>query len=212
MSEIDEEVDSRNDLLPVTLPSGAIFYVHETEVSYIIERTQKYMSDNKFINVSDLQDLDRMLTFELLSYRWANWISQQVDYWSDPVDLDKLQKALNDVSKELRLIKKSIGVDKETREKQRGEDSVESYLASLRQRAKEFGITREKQLDQALELFNQLKSHVVLYNNCTEQERQEQDITIEKIFDWIVNTAIPKYDEIDLHFRSNSQKYWIKKV
>lgn len=210
MAEIDD-IRTESNMAPIMLPSGALFYVHDSEVAYVNDRAKKYMTDNKFQNVSDLQDLDRMLTFECFCYRWSKWISSQMDYWGDSIDSDKLQKALNSTSSELRAIKKSIGVDKETREKQRGEDSVDTYLMNLRARAKEFGIVRNQQLDMALELFNELKAILILHNNCTEEERKEQKVTVPEVFDWIVKEAIPRYDAIDLKFRTDSQKYWIRR-
>lgn len=199
-------------MVPVRLPSGATFPVHSEEVDYIVERAQRYLSENHFSNVSDFQDVDRMLIMELICFRWGTWISRQKDYWGDPVDLDQLQASLKAHSVELRQVKKGLGIDKVARDKSKGEDSVPAYLNNLLRRAKEFGVHREQQTSTALELFNQLKSLVTLHLNADEIERQELHVQMDDILDWLVNIAFPEYDRLDEHFRQNSQRYWVRSI
>lgn len=209
-SEVDR-LNKEDGLKIVVLPSGAKFFVHETEVSYFNERVKKYQSDNHFTNMSDLQDLDRLVMEELLVWRWGMWLSQKRDYWGEPVDENSWQKAVKDHSAEIRQLKKSLGLDKETRDKTKGEGSVDAYLNSLRARAKEFGVMRNEQASKAIELMMQVKALVTLYDNCDEQERAEQHITLEDFMEWLHTTAIPEFDIIDANFRATSQTYWIRK-
>jgi hypothetical protein len=209
MSEIDD-LNTRDELVPVVLPSGARFSVHKTEEAYFNERVKRYESDNKFTNIADLQDLDRVVMWELFIWRYGTWMSQQRDYWGDGIDEVKLQKSQNEMSRELRLVKSKLGVDREAREKLRGDDSFPAYLEKLLFRAGEFGYNREKQLDKALELFNSLKAIVTLYKNCDDRERREMRCTLEDVVRWIDEVAIPEYDTIDAHFRKNKQRYWIR--
>lgn len=209
MSEIDD-LNQRDDLQPVALPSGALFYVHTSEVAYFNDRVKKYMKDNKFTNIADLQDLDRIIMWELFIWRYGIWMSLQRDYWGDAVDESKLQKSQNEMSRELRLVKAKLGVDREARDKARGDDSFPAYLEKLLARANEFGYTREKQLDRALELFNALKAIVMLYRNCNEKERKDLHVETEDVMRWIVEECIPRYDEIDAYFREHSQRTWIR--
>jgi hypothetical protein len=97
-------------------------------------------------------------------------------------------------------------------DKQRGEDSVAMYLQRLRERAKEFGVTREKQLDKALELFNQLKALMTLHDNCTPDEQKEMGCTTPEVLEWIRNPCITDYDEIDAYFRQHQQRAWIREI
>lgn len=210
MSEIDR-MNQEDGLKIVVTPSGTKFYVHESEVSYFQERVKKYQSDNHFTNISDLQDLDRLIIAELLVWRWGMWVSQKRDYWGEAIDENAWQKAIKEHSAEIRMIKKSLGLDKETRDKQRGEGSVDAYLNSLRARAKEFGIVRNEQAAKSIELFQELKALIVLHENCDETERREQHVTIDDLMDWLKTTAIPEFDKIDEDFRQSSQKYWIRK-
>jgi hypothetical protein len=194
----------------VALPSGATFPVHSEEVNYFVERADLYLKQNHFPNISDLQDVDRMLILELMVYRWGTWLSRQRDWWDEPIDPNETQKALKEYSTELRQLKKLLGIDKGARDKQRGEDSVSAYISNLLIRAKEFGVMRERQLDAALELFMDLRKLVTLHDNCDEQERRENHVTQDDVFDWIRTIAIPEFLAVDEYFRSHQQKTWVR--
>lgn len=198
-------------MVQVRFPSGANFPVHEQEVSYITERVELYLTQNHFVNVSDLQDVDRMLTLELFVYRWGTWLSRQKDWWGDAIDDDKVQKALNAYSTELRQLKKQLGLDKATRDREKGEDSVASYIENLQIRAREFGVMREDQLAKALELFQQLRALVTLHVNCDDIERREMHLTQDDVLEWLQTIAIPEFEAIDAHFRQHVQRMWVRR-
>ncbi len=199
-------------MVGVLLPSGAMFPVHQEEVAYIQDRAKRYLDENHFSNVSDFQDVDRMLIMEMICFRWGTWISRQKDYWGDAVDEDKLQQSLKAHSVELRQLKKQLGIDKVARDRAKGEDSVPAYINNLLRRAKEFGVHRESQLAKALELFQELKALVTLHLNSDEVERAEMHTQLEDILDWLVNIAIPEFDRIDAHFRQNQQRMWVRSI
>ena len=211
-SGLNDDEEDQEGLVPVTLPSGALFSVHEKEFQYFRDRSTQYLSQNDFQNVSDYQDLDRLLIAELLCYRWGLWISSQRDYWGEPVDENTLQKSLKEFSAELRQLKKTLGLDRETREKVRGEDSPENYLAQLRIRAKHFKHNlRYPQAAKAVELFQELKGIIQFHLNCDEKERIQQGVTLEHIITWLTEEAFPKFDKIDEEFRKE-QATWIHKL
>jgi hypothetical protein len=199
-------------MISVVLPSGAAFPVHSEELDYIVDRSRRYLAENHFANVSDLQDVDRMLIMELICFRWGTWISRQKDYWDDAVDVDQLQQSLKAHSVELRQLKKQLGIDKVARDRAKGEDSVPAYLNNLLARAKEFGVHRDTQFAKAMELFNQLKALITLHQNADEVERAEMHVQVDDVFDWIVNIAIPEYDRLDEHFRQSSQRMWVRNI
>ena len=201
-----------DDQRPVTLPSGGTFFVDKRETDYFKERVRRYLSDNHFTNVADLASLDQILILELLVWRWGIWVSQQRDYWGDPVDEKAYGRQIKDLAGELRQLKAALAIDKVSRDKQRGEESVDKYLANLRARAKDFGVKREKELGKALELFNELKSLVVLHYNCTDDERREMHVKATDILEWVRDVAMPEYDRIDAHFRNTNQKLWIREM
>jgi hypothetical protein len=200
----------KNGMVLVSLPSGAAFPVHSEEVDWFVERAALYLSQNHFPNISDLQDVDRMLTLELMVFRWSTWLSRQQDYWGDAVDADDLQRSLKEYSTELRQLKKLLGIDKVARDRQRGEDSVAAYIQNLLVRAREFGVMRERQLDKSIELFQQLKALMTLHTNCDETEQREMHVTQEDVFEWIKDVAIPEFDAVDEYFRRNQQRLWIR--
>lgn len=196
----------------VNTPSGGEFFVlTPEEVTYFSDRAARYLNQNHFQNVTDLQDLDRVLMMELMCWRYALWLSQEHDYWGQGVVLEDLKKNLFEYSRELRLLKKSLGIDKAQREKDKGE-SVADYLENLRVRAKEFGVMREEQLTKALTLFQELVALLTLHDNCDEIERREQNIETDDLIDWIRTVAVPEFEAVDAYFRSNSQRYWIRDI
>lgn len=211
MPDIDQ-LNKDDGLSPVMLPSGSKFFVHQGEVSYFNDRVKKYQNDNHFTNMSDLQDLDRLIITELLVWRWGMWVSQKRDYWGDAIDENQWQKAIKDHSAEIRQLKKSLGLDKETRDKMKGEGSFEEYMKNLRSRAREFGYMRNEQAAKAIELWKQLEMLMVMHDNCDEQERAEQHIKVEDLMDWIRTTGIPEFNAIDEKFKETSQKYWVQKM
>lgn len=205
-------VPDADGMVEIKLPSGAVFPVHAEEVSYVMDRAARYLGENHFTNVSDIQDVDRMLIMELICFRWGTWISRTKDYWGDPVDEDKLQQSLKAHSTELRQLKKQLGIDKVARDRAKGEDSVPAYINNLLRRAKEFGIHRENQSAKVLELFNQLKALVTLHLNADEVERAEMHIQEHDLVEWIITIAIPEFDALDDHFRKNQQRTWIRTI
>lgn len=197
----------------VGLPSGAEFLVLTSdEAAYIKDRVSRYLSENAFTNVSDLQDIDRMVTFELLVHRWSLWISKGVDYFNEEINERQLSERVKDFSSEIRQIKKTLGVDKVARDRTRGDDSIVNYLAQLKVRAREFGYMRNEQFNKTLELFHELKALITYHNNCDEAERLEGQVTQEDVFAWIQETAIPEFDAIDASFRDESQRFWIRSM
>lgn len=198
------------DFVPVKTPSGGSFYVYGREKAYWEDRVKRYLTDNLFTNVADLQVLDRVVMLELFCWRWGMWLSQQVDYWNDSVDEKELGKQIKDASGELRALVTSLGIDKVTRDKVKGEDSVSRYIENLKIRGREFGVMRETQLGVALGLFHEIKARVTLYDNCTTDERREMQCDVEHFLDWLRTVAFPMFDEVDETFRNTKQKFWIR--
>lgn len=200
------------DLVEVQLPSGAPFEVlGDEEADRIDHLSEQYTKAFEFSNISDRQDLDRIVAMEVQIYRWNRFISRGTDYVGKPVDGVDLHKRIKEYSNELRQLKKSLGIDAVTRDKARGEGSVPHYIEMLREKARLFGIHREHQLDRALELWNQLMSIADVYNNAVDDdERRLIHHTAEDIITWILEVASPEFKEIDAYFRTHSQRYWVQ--
>jgi len=203
MAEQTEEIE-------VTGPAGGRFTVMtKNEEHSFQELARKYTTHNSFVNISDLQDLERIIYLEVLSLRFANWLSTETDYNGELIDPRLITAQIKDFSGELRQLKKSVGVDKPSRQREASE-SVSDFIEQLKTRAKEFGIMREEQLTTALTLFNELISRITLMDNCTQKERNEQKCNPDDIFDWLRNEAFPEYAEIDKYFIEHHQRFWIK--
>jgi hypothetical protein len=197
--------------IEVTGPSGAKFTVmNEDEEAYFNSIAEKYLSDNYFTNISDLQDLDRVLIMETMVNRWNLWISMEMDYLGNNIDIADAKKSVNDYSKELRLLKKSLSMDKVSRDKDKGE-SIAEYIKNLGIYAKQMGIMREEQAAKAITLWQELKGLITYHNNCLPDEQKEYKITEHDIILWI-QEVMPEFDAIDAYFREHKQQYWIRDV
>lgn len=205
MAEEVKEID-------VIGPAGGRFTVMtEREEALFNQLVTKYTTHNQFVNISDMQDLERIIYLEVLSLRYANWLSTESDYVGELIDAKQVSSMMKDFSGELRQLKKSVGIDKPSRQREASE-SVSDFIEQLKVRAKEFGIMREEQLTAALTLFNELIARVTLMDNCTQTEREEQKCRPEDIFKWLREEAFEEFKEIDEHFMQNSQRMWIQRM
>lgn len=193
----------------VTTPSGsALNLLTEMEKEYYESSSEKYQKDNIILNMSDLQELERILLMETLVYRWGQWIAEEKDYFGDPVNVMELQKNIKEYSGEIRLVKKALGIDKATREKEHGE-TVSDYIHNLKLRAQEFGIHRNNQAVKAITLWQELVAVVQFHMGCNPDERNEFHANESDVIKWIVD-HIPVFEEIDDEFRKTSQTYWVR--
>lgn len=204
----DEEVNENG--IAVVLPSGVSFVVlTEAESAYVAKRVSQYTDEFRWTNVSDFQDVDRIIILELLVYRYGIFVSKMKDYFGDTVDEIALRKTIHDYSGEIRQLKKSLAMDRVARDKSLDEDTVASYLEKLRIRAKEFGINRDNMTAKAVELGQQVIALWQLHVNCTPDERLEMQCTAEDLVKWLGDVFKPEFEAVDKHFRETNQKIWI---
>lgn len=210
ISQILEDNDANSGNIVVIAPSGAsIVVMNQDEADYYNQVALRYQADNKFKNISDILELDRILTMELMCYRWSLWILAEKDYMGRKINPAEIQRSIELYSKEIRGIKKDLGIDKSTRDRDKGE-SIADYIQNLGIRAKEFGIYRDKQNVKAITLLMELRALVALYENSTKAERKQFGASLENLVEWIKEKG-EEFDEIDAHFRKN-QKLWIREL
>jgi len=198
-------------LFSVNSPSGSELNLQtQEEAEWYESRRDRYLTDNMFTQVSDLQDLDRLLMLEVMLYRWGLWMGQGFDYLYSRIDENQLKNNLKDYSTEVRLIKASLGIDKITRDKDKGE-SLSDYVDKLLERAKIFGYHRNQQYETAVTKFYQLRSMVLTYERCDAEERELLDLSMESIFEWIKDEVIKPFDELQASFRKE-QAMWIRSM
>lgn len=199
----------------VAMPSGTYQPVlTEFEQAYLTDRVARYTEQFGFTNVGDLQDVDRVLVMELFCHRWGIWLGQGHKYDGDRIDEAALVRDLEKYNLRLSVMKKTLGIDKPTRDRQRGEGSVYQYLSELPRRAKAFGIMRNRQAGKAVELAMELIGHVTAYRNAPDdEERRKLRITAEDIMDYVWNVFRPEMESIDKDFREkgpDAQRMWIR--
>ena len=198
-------------LFTVMSPSGSnLNLMTQEEADYYEDRRDRYLNDNRFTQVSDLNDLDRLLMLEVLSYRWSYWMSQGFDYLQTRVEENALKNSIKEYSVEIRLLKQALGIDKVNRDKDKGE-SLPDYIANLLDRAKMFGYHRNSQYELAVTKIYELRTMVMTYDRCDEREREELDLSLNSIFEWIRDNLVTEWDNLDKNFRAN-QAIWVKSL
>lgn len=196
-------------LYAVTTPTGSDLNLQtEGEAKWYERQRDRYLTDNRFTNVSDLEDLSRLLTLEIMVYRWTTHLTQGFDYLAGRVNESELKTAIKEYSTEIRQLKSSLGIDRAQRERDKGE-TVGDYVATLLRRAKEFGVHRDGQYSKAVTYIWELISMVQTHDRCDDQERRELDLTEASIIQWVRDTLIPEWDVMNKAFREN-QKVWIQ--
>jgi hypothetical protein len=194
----------------VKLPSGATSYVlTDSEREWLSDKIERYLEDNHFKNVSDMLDIDKLVMFELMVHRWSMWVSKGKDYYDEEISVSLYAGMVENYSKEVRLLKKSLGVDKSTRDRVSGDDSVAARWANVLQRAKEFGYMRNRQALQAIESMHRIASLITVHRNMDENERKEFHFELSDILE-VIEEEVAVYKEIDEDFRHNVQSYWIR--
>ena len=201
------------DSIAVVGASGAVFeLVHESEQEYWNQARDRYLDQFKFDNISDLQDLDRVLNGEIMSFRWGSWLAREADYDGRSIDeiADKIQKKKLETDKETRMLKEKMGLNRAHRQDSE-QQSIADYLQSLLRRGQEFGIHRDEQIAKSIDLLHELFTQVGLYLRSDEEERAHMKVQPQDIMKWIVEVAQPEFEAIDDAFRKN-QRLWIKEV
>lgn len=191
--------------------SGATFEVLDLgEATWFQMNLARYQSEYLFENVADLQDLDRLLALELLSYRYASWLLRGSDYDDEQFDEKAVREHKQKIDSEIRLVKKHMGMDRKGRVESESQ-SVSDYLTALLRRAKEFGVHRDNEIAKAIDLFHELEKLMGLMQRTDDEEAKHLGVSPEQVLEWIREVAIPEFRAIDDAFRVN-QRLWIKEV
>lgn len=205
--------ETEGDLGPIVVTGSSTTEFHvmtEEEKRWFEVSLEKYLEEYEFGNIADLQDLDRLLALELLSYRYASWLIRDTDYDGSSFDEKNTRDAKDKLDKNILAIKAHLGIGRKNRIESESE-SVGDYLSNLLQRGKEMGVHRDNQNAKIMSLFMELKTQVGLWQRSDEEERNHNKVNMSDIFEWIIDVAIPEFEQLDTHFREN-QKYWIKEM
>jgi len=199
-------------LFDVTTPSGqSIEVLCEAERDFYRGQQASYMAQNKFTNTSDLLDLDRLIFLELLIYRATSWIGRGQDYdgMTLTVTAEVAQRrSLKETSALISVIKNDLGLTKSQRDRDAYE-SVGAYITQLKQRARSFGVHREKQVATGITLCKQLFAIIGAYDRSDEVEKRKIGFeNAGEILDWVREIMIPEFDAVDAAFINSTQRYW----
>jgi hypothetical protein len=181
----------------------------ETEHRWFNANRDAYLSQTKFSENTDIQDLDRLLVLELLSFRWSQHLAMERDYENQPVELDGLRKQLKEQATAITALKTSLGLDNKSRRAALNEGDFATWFADAKRRARIFGIHRENQLQRALVLMNELSGIVGAYDRSDEEERKKLGFENESaIVAWVREFMLPEFHKVDQYFVENEQKFW----
>jgi hypothetical protein len=204
-----DESEEPDDTFVVAGSSGTEYTVLTTEEAAWFESAlDKYQEQYSFDNIADLQDLDRLLSMELLSYRYSVWIIRESDYDGNAYDDKVVRDSKDKIDKNIISVKAHLGIGRKNRVESE-QQSTADYITTLLQRAGEFGVHRDAQNAKIMNLFMDLKSLIGLHDRSDDEERTHNHVHVDDIIDWIRTVAIPEFQKLDDDFREN-QKYWIK--
>ena len=201
-----------HELVDVVLVSGKTSKVmSDLEAEWFNETRDTYLAQTKFDQTTDLRDLDRLLIMELMIFRWTQWLSAGVDYEGFEVGAEQIRRNIKEYSDQITKVKESMGLNKKARDDAANDGNFAQWISDLKARAKVFGVHRENQLTSALTLFQQLSGIITTYDRSDAEERSKAGFeNPEQIIDWLRKVALPQFHEIDEHFRTNQQRYWIR--
>lgn len=203
---------SSSTLKSVALASGSQMQVQNDDEKAWFEGTRDhYVADYALTEATDIRDIDRLLVMELMTHRWTQHLAAGRDYGGGKIDDKALRANLRDYAGEISKLKASLGISKEARDKAANTGSVAQYLSDLRMRAKAFGIHRDNQTTKAIALLKEIFALVVAYDNSDTEERVKLGLeTPDAILEWVRDTAMPEFNQLDEDFRNNHQRLWVK--
>ena len=197
----------------VTIPTptgGSIEVMGQAEADRYQQAQASYTSGVQFTERSDLEDLERILFMELMSYRWGRWLMSGREYDGTIVtNENELRRWINDYATSITKIKESLKLDKRGREGDQAATFHERWTR-LAQHAKDFGIMREAQLGKALEIMNGLFSIIATYDRSDNEERRVLGFPDADSVLQYLRESRPEFDAIDAYFRQTQQKFWVR--
>lgn len=197
-----------------TVTGDTLVVQGQDEAAVYQTRRDKYLAEYAFTDAADLADLDRLLFLELMHYRWSKWLASGVDNENDRLSMtegEQLRRNIKDLGPQISQVKNDLGMTRTAREKENYE-SVGQYISQLKTRAKQFGVMRERQLDEALTLLNELFGIISAVDRSNPLERAKIGFENDSdIVDWVRAVAEPRYKAIDTHFRNrpDGQRVWV---
>jgi hypothetical protein len=195
----------------VTVSGDTLTVMGEGEAAWYNRSRDEYLRQTKLTEVTDRNDLDRLLFMELMVFRWGLFLSAGKDYQELDVDEAALKRNLRDYSDQLNKLKEAMGLSRRSRDAAANAGDFSKWLEEVKRRARLFGIHRQKQAFAAVVGMYELMAKVETFYRCDEEERGKLGFADERaILDWARQELFPKFREIDERFRREEQQYWTK--
>lgn len=146
-------------------------------------------------------------------FRIQDFLTRGTDYQdvgfsaSEETDLRRAQK---EIGAQISVLQNELGLTKAQRDKD-AHDSVGAAIASLKVRAKEHGVKREKELGRALELMHEMFAVIGAFERSNTAERGKLGMeTPEHVLKWISEYIQVEFKAVDDYFREHQQKFWVR--
>lgn len=198
-------------LIQVTTPTGGtIDVMGQAEADRYQQALASYTTGVTFTERSDLEDLERILFMELMSYRWGRWLMAGQEYDGTLVTNEgELRRWINDYATAITKIKESLKLDKRGRESDAAATFAERWN-QLAQHARDFGIMREEQLGKALEVMNDTYAILGAFDRSDDEERRVLGFPNAEAVLQHLRESRAEWEAIDAYFRTHKQKFWVR--
>jgi hydroxypyruvate isomerase len=148
-------------------------------------------------------------------FRTQDFLARGSDYTQtafDEGELNALRRAQKEIGAQISTAQAELGLTKSQRDKEQ-HDSVGAYITSLKVRAKEHGVKREKELGRALELMHELFAVVDAFQRSNAAERAKLEMEKpEDVLRWIQEYIEVEFKAVDDYFREHAQRFWIRSM
>ena len=197
-----------------TLHGEVLTLLNQGEADFYRSAQTRYTEQNTFTVASDLREVDRLVFYETLLYRWQTQLASGRDQDGNlltAIDEKDIHQKLKDTSALINQIQRNLRLTLDARSEDN--ESVGTYLNRLKVAARQHGIRREKQLGRALELTNELFALAGAYKRSNPTERRKLGLeSADDVVNWVLDVMKPEYDEIDAYFREHQQRFWVRDI
>lgn len=188
-----------SDDFRIPLPGGGggitLQSAEEVDRWQVLEAAYKDQYDLRKIN--DLTNLGTLLVQHVNLYRAQQALSGRVPEIDEdelatgryvskvlkPMEIKAYQEQINTVSKEIREIEKTMGIDKKSRDAA-GDESLRSYLLSMKARAHRYGLHVSKRVTAYEEFVMELRWRLRLNENGDAEDKQYEGVDDAGLIQW----------------------------
>lgn len=203
----------------VEMPGGGTLHLQsDDEVDRWETLSASYQRDYKLTKINDLTQLGTLLQQHLAIYRAQVGLSgMEQEFDEDGLPTGKWKKVelkgperkrfldeINNASKEVREIEKSMGIDAKSRS-QSGDETVRDFVTRLKAFGYEYGVHVSARVIAFENFVNELRWRVRLEENGDAEDKSYEECSSEQICAW-ARAELAKLEEIDREFANEKGK------